>query len=56
MLVPEQYKEKLENALYNINLIVSPLCAEIVNRIFNSEILAYLIAAKSGSLSNAMRS
>lgn len=50
LLVPEQYKERLENALYNMNLMVSPFCAEIVNRIFNSELLDYLIAAKKREL------
>ncbi len=44
--VPFQYKEALDTALYNMNLMVSPLNAEIVNRIFNSPMLDKIIEEK----------
>lgn len=47
---PPCYKAALDNALYNMNLMVSPLNAEIVNRIFNSSILEQLIEEKRREL------
>ncbi|MDD4842763.1 MAG: PLP-dependent aminotransferase family protein [Anaerotignum sp.] len=44
--VPLRYKGALDTALYNMNLMVSPLNAEIVNRIFNSPMLDKIIEEK----------
>jgi len=52
IVVPDQYHQSLENALYNMNLMVSPLNLEIVNRIFNSALLQELIAEKKQELIN----
>ena len=50
IVVPDQYYQALENALYNMNLMVSPLNLEIVNRIFNSTLLQELISEKRQEL------
>ncbi|KXL51678.1 HTH-type transcriptional regulator NorG [Anaerotignum neopropionicum] len=43
---PFSFKAALNTALYNMNLMVSPLNAEIVNRIFNAGILDKIIEEK----------
>lgn len=43
---PSRFKSALDTALYNMNLMVSPLNAEIVNRIFNSPMLDTIVKEK----------
>ncbi len=43
---PSRYKAALDTALYNMNLMVSPLNAEITNRIFNSPLFDKIIEGK----------
>ena len=50
IIVPNQYRQSLENALYNMNLMVSPFNLEIVNRIFSSVLLEELITEKKQEL------
>lgn len=50
IVVPNKYRQSLEGALYNMNLMVSPFNLEIVNRIFNSPLLEELIAEKKQEL------
>lgn len=50
MAVPPEYREALGSALYNINLMVSPLNLEIVNRIFNTDLVDKLVDAKKQEL------
>lgn len=38
-----RYKAALDTALYNMNLMASPLNAEITNRIFNAPFLIKLL-------------
>lgn len=50
LVVPDSYKNNIENALYNTNLIVSPFNIEIVNRIFSSSLLDLIIKEKKEEL------
>lgn len=46
LVVPEQWRDALENALYNMNLMVSPLNLEIVSRIITSPLISDLLQIK----------
>jgi DNA-binding transcriptional MocR family regulator len=50
LVTPDRYKGSVENSLYTMNLMVSPLNAEIVNRLFNSPLLDSLIREKKDEL------
>lgn len=52
LIAPYLYKSNIENALYNTNLMVSPLNVEIVNKIFNSPLLELLIKERKDELIN----
>lgn len=50
MAVPTKYREPISEVLYNMNLMVSPLNIEIVNRIFTSGLLKEIIREKREEL------
>lgn len=50
MIIPDRYITLINTALYNMNLMVSPLNIEIVNRILNSGLLKDLIVKKKKEL------
>jgi len=55
LAVPAQYRQSVESALYNMNLMVSPFTLEIVNRIFTSPLLEELIDEKRAELAQRDR-
>ncbi|HGM1387789.1 GntR family transcriptional regulator [Clostridioides difficile] len=50
VVAPKRYIENLEDALYNMNLMVSPFTAEIVHRLLYSPILDKIIKEKKDTI------
>ncbi|MCH3914138.1 MAG: PLP-dependent aminotransferase family protein [Acidaminococcaceae bacterium] len=50
LISPMKYYREISASLYNMNLLVSPLNLEIVNRIFTTELLGEIIEEKKAEL------
>ncbi|MFL8180061.1 PLP-dependent aminotransferase family protein [Clostridioides difficile] len=50
VVAPKRYIENLENALYNMNLMVSPFTSEIVHRLLYSPIIDKIIEEKRDAI------
>lgn len=46
VITPELYKSSIENALYNMNLMVSPFSLEIVSKLLSSDLINCIIKEK----------
>lgn len=50
LVCPDAYVPQVQDALYNMNLVVSPLNLEVVNRLLNSPLLPDLLGQKKAEL------